>query len=75
VCSPTAGEIAVVLHGQRRANGNYLCHCPGPLHRNGDRNPSLSLKDGRNGRPVFHCFAGCAYEDIVKALEAQEFRA
>jgi hypothetical protein len=72
---PTAAQVAAVLHGQRRADGNYLCRCPGPLHRNGDRSPSLSVKDGRNGRPLFHCFAGCAYEDIAKTLEARGLRA
>lgn len=70
-CYPTAAQIAAVLHGKRRADSNYLCRCPGPLHRNGDRNPSLSVKDGRNGRPLFHCFAGCDFRDIVAALERQ----
>jgi putative DNA primase/helicase len=73
-CYPTAAHVAAVLHGKRRADGNYLCRCPGPLHRDGDRNPSLSVKDGRNGRPLFHCFAGCAYEDIVAALRAKDIR-
>jgi hypothetical protein len=49
----------------------YMCRCPGPLHRNGDRNPSLSVKNGYNGRPLFHCFAGCAYDEIVTALRAK----
>ena len=67
---PTAAEVAAILGGKTQAGG-YMCHCPGPLHRNGDRNPSLSVKDGRNGRPLFHCFAGCAYDEIVTALRAK----
>lgn len=51
------------------AGGNYQCRCPGPLHRNGDRSPSLSVKDGRNGRPVLFCFTGCSYAEIATALE------
>jgi hypothetical protein len=47
-----------------------MCCCPGPLHRNGDRNPSLSIKDGRNGL-LFHCFTGCAYNEIARELRAR----
>jgi hypothetical protein len=72
--SQTAAQIADTLRGKRQTDGNYLCRCPGPLHRNGDRNPSLSVKDGRNGRPLFHCFAGCAYDEIVTALRARGLR-
>jgi putative DNA primase/helicase len=65
-----AAEVAAILGGKTQAGG-YMCRCPGPLHRNRDRNPSLSVKDGRNGRPLFHCFAGCAYVEIVTALRAK----
>jgi hypothetical protein len=64
-----AREIAARLQGKRNGDGNYMCRCPGPLHHNGDRNPSLSVKDGRNGRPLLYCFAGCEYQEIVAALE------
>ena len=67
---PTAAEVAAILGGKTQAGG-YMCRCPGPLHRNGDRNPSLSVKNGYNGRPLFHCFAGCAYDEIVTALRAK----
>jgi putative DNA primase/helicase len=66
-----AVDIARTLGCKTRpdANGNYQCRCPGPLHRNGDRAPSLSVKDGRNGRLLLFCFAGCDYRDIAAALE------
>jgi hypothetical protein len=51
------------------AAGNFQCRCPGPSHRNGDQNPSLSIRDGRDGRLLLHCFAGCSFDDIVAALE------
>jgi putative DNA primase/helicase len=64
----SAREIAIALGG-KRIGDDWLCRCPGPLHRDGDRNPSLSVKDGFTGKPVLHCFAGCNYHDIVAALE------
>ena len=65
---PTAAEIAAILRGKRQGNGSYLCPCPCGLHRRGDLNPSLSVMDGRCGRPVFHCFGGGNFRDIVDAL-------
>jgi hypothetical protein len=55
-------------------DGNFRCRCPGPMHRHGDLSPSLSVKDGRNGRPLLHCFAGCSHEEIVAALRARGLR-
>ena len=68
---PSAREIAARLKGGTRpdGSGNYSCHCPGPMHKNGDINPSLSVKDGANGRLLLFCHAGCSFRDIVAALE------
>jgi hypothetical protein len=68
---PTAAEGAAVLHCKRQANGSYLCRCPCALHRRGDINPSLSVTNGQCGRPVFHCFGGGAFRDIIDALTAR----
>jgi hypothetical protein len=67
----TARDIAMALGCKTPpdANGNYTCCCPGPLHKNGDRNPSLSIKDGRNSRLLFHCFVGCTYREIIAGIE------
>jgi hypothetical protein len=66
---PTAAEVAAALHGNRQADGSYMCRCPCPLHRNGDRDPSLSVRDGRDGRLLLYCFAaGGGYRDIIDAL-------
>ena len=65
---PTAAEVAAILRGKRQANGSYLCSCPCGIHRRGDINPSLSVRDGRCGRPVLHCFAGGDHRDIIDAL-------
>lgn len=71
VTYPLARKIAARLKGETRRDGSgtYSCHCPGPMHRNGDAHPSLSVKDGANGRPLIFCHAGCNFRDIVAALE------
>jgi putative DNA primase/helicase len=43
-------------------------HCPGPTHSHGDRNPSLSVSLGDDGRALLQCFTGCATEAIVATL-------
>jgi hypothetical protein len=44
------------------------------MHRNGDRNPSLSVGTGRNGRLLLHCFVGCRYHELVEALKRKGLR-
>jgi phage/plasmid primase-like uncharacterized protein len=49
--------------------GSYgLCLCPA----HSDRNPSLSLKNGADGRLLMHCHAGCNFPDILEALNGLE---
>jgi putative DNA primase/helicase len=69
----TAQEVARELGGRRISDGNYVCRCPCPIHKRGDRNPSLSVKDAR-GRLLVHCFAGGDYDDIIVALRAKGLR-
>lgn len=52
---------------RRNANG-WQMTCPGPMHARGDRNPSLSLSIGAEGRALLHCHAGCATPDVLAAL-------
>jgi hypothetical protein len=59
-------------HGRkvRRPSGDskeYAASCPGPVHRRGDRNCSLSFRDGRKG-VVLNCFTGCSPDDVLAAL-------
>jgi hypothetical protein len=68
---PTAAEVAAALRGKRQADGTFLCHCPCGVHRRGDINPSLSVRDGWRGRPVFNCFAGGDFRDVIDALIAR----
>jgi hypothetical protein len=48
--------------------GCWLAQCPGPHHRRGDRNPSLSIREADDGTILFRCFVGCAAGEIVAAL-------
>lgn len=60
--------IARQTRARRIRPGQWLGHCPGPVHRNGDRHPSLSIREGRNGAVLLFCFCGCQTEDVLRAL-------
>lgn len=55
-------EMKGIWHG---SYGMVLC----PAHA--DKNPSLSVAQGRKG-PMFKCWAGCDFKDIMAALRAQK---
>jgi putative DNA primase/helicase len=63
-----AATIARALGGRASRDG-FLCRCPVPDHGkgNGDRNPSLLVKDGDQAVLV-KCFAGCDTRDVLAAL-------
>jgi hypothetical protein len=63
-----AASIARALGGKRNSDG-FLCRCPVPSHgkRRGDRNPSLSVRDGDTALLV-HCFGNCDPLDVLDAL-------
>ena len=42
----------------------WRSHCP--AHE--DTNPSLSITRGDDGRALVHCFKGCSYSDVARAL-------
>jgi hypothetical protein len=52
------------LHGLQRRGTAYMGLCP--AHE--DREPSLSIREGREGRVLLKCQAGCATEDVLRAL-------
>lgn len=64
----SAAAIARALRGHRSGDG-YLVRCPVAGHGqgNGDRRPSLFIRDG-DTRILTRCFAGCDPRDIVAAL-------
>ncbi len=61
-----AQEITKALGGSW--HGSYgTAKCPA----HDDRDPSLSIRDGVDGEPVFNCFAACDWRDIKDTLRAR----
>lgn len=49
--------------------GQWTARCPNTTgHRNGDRHPSLSVAEGREGA-VLHCAGGCDPREVTAALD------
>lgn len=48
----------------RAASSGWIARCPA----HADRSPSLSIREGRDGRTLLRCFAGCDSTAIVRAL-------
>jgi putative DNA primase/helicase len=62
-----AAEIANALKARSAGRHQWMARCPG----HPDRNPSLSISVGQDGRTLVHCFAGCSQEDVIEALRAR----
>ena len=62
-----AGEIAKALKGRRAGRHKWTARCPA----HPDRNPSLSISTGCNGRALVHCFAGCSQDQVIDALKGR----
>ena len=61
-----AQDLTKALGG--RWSGSYgTARCPS--HE--DKKPSLSIRDGADGEPMFTCFAGCDWRDIKDVLRAR----
>jgi hypothetical protein len=52
------------LQGVSPSAKGYAANCPA----HGDRNPSLSIDQGSDGRILLHCHAGCSAQAVVGAL-------
>lgn len=59
-----AAEISFRLHG-RKSGAGYVARCPA----HDDHEPSLSLRDGDDGRVLAHCHAGCTQAAVIAALK------
>jgi RecA-family ATPase len=62
-------QIAKALGNAKKVNGNWLASCPVAGHGrgNGDKNPSLSIKED-NGKYLFHCHGGCDQHSVFDAV-------
>lgn len=52
------------LKGVKKSGGQFIAPCPA----HDDDNPSLSVTEGRDGRVLLNCHAGCTTASIVAAL-------
>jgi hypothetical protein len=59
-------QIARSLGGAKQSGGNWSCKCP--AHE--DNKASLSIGNGRDGKLVVHCHAGCSQESVIDWLKA-----
>jgi hypothetical protein len=68
-----AEAIAARLRGRAVGNGQYQAHCPLETHGQGrgDRNRSLSLRDGPDGLLLVKCHAGCETRDVLGWMQRQ----
>lgn len=64
-------KLAAAGCNPRQSTGRlqYHARCPNTTaHRHGDRNPSLSVAQGDDGRALIHCATGCTIETITQTL-------
>jgi len=61
----TADAFAALVHGRPTGAGRWVARCPG----HNDRSPSLSIREGLDGRVVLHCFRGCGLIEILAKLK------
>ena len=58
-------EFIERLEGVRSVSlGRWMARCPA----HDDSQASLSVTEGRDGRTLIKCFAGCEVEDVVEAV-------
>lgn len=62
--------LSLLVNVTENADGGYTALCPA----HNDTKPSLSIKQADNGRVLVHCFAGCAFKDILTAMDVDPAR-
>jgi hypothetical protein len=56
------------LDSFEQRNGYYMALC----RAHDDNNPSLGLREGRDGKVLVKCFAGCTFKEIAASLSLEE---
>lgn len=62
--APPLDVLLSRLDGVRASGRGWVAKCPAHT----DRSASLSLAEGRDGRALVKCFAGCEVLDVVRAV-------
>jgi hypothetical protein len=63
--TPLDTFLAAVPDGGRKVGGSWRFRCP--AHE--DRRPSLGVRERLDGSLLVHCYAGCATDDVLDALD------
>ncbi len=58
------GQVLERLQHVRKTSRGWTALCPA----HPDRNPSLSIAVGKDGRILLYCWSGCTYREIVVAM-------
>jgi hypothetical protein len=61
-------DVLGLLGKTRSTFSGWLARCPA----HDDGRPSLTVGYGRDGQVLLHCWAGCAFENVVRALRDRE---
>ncbi len=59
--SPTLERFLSRLDGVSRSGGGFVARCPA----HDDQTASLSISEGKGGKVIAHCHAGCTFDQIV----------
>ena len=60
----TLEQLLPLLDGVEKSGRRWLGRCAA----HDDRSPSLSIREGEDGRILLHCFAGCSVEAVCEAI-------
>lgn len=61
----TADAFAGLVHAQQTGTGRWKARCPA----HDDHSPSLSIREGDDGRVLVLCRVGCSLDSILAALK------
>jgi hypothetical protein len=59
-----AAQLANLLRARRYGPSRWMAKCPG----HDDRKPSLSIREGRDGRVILYDFGGCPPQKILETV-------
>lgn len=60
----TVQDVLFRLKGVKRNGNQWKALCPA----HADKNPSLSIRECKDGHILLYCHAGCNLDDIVKEM-------